>query len=389
MDKWVSEKIKNLPLYLFQRVNEAKYMARREGKDIIDLGMGNPDRPTPSHIVEKLREVVLDPRTHRYSASKGIKNLRKAICDWYEERFGVGLDPEKEAVAVIGTKEGISHLMLAILNPEDVLLVPNPTHPIHIYSIAMAGGVVSDMPLLLENNFLPDLDSLNLSGINPKGILLSFPHNPTTAVIDLEFFEKTIHFARKNNLFVVHDLAYSEITFDGYKAPSILQAKGAKERAIEIYSLSKTYNMAGWRIGFVLGNKDLVGALTKLKSYYDYGIFTPIQVAAISALKSSQECVQETVAVYQKRRDILVEGLNQIGWKVESPRATMYLWVPLPERYKEMGSLDFSLLLLEKAEVSVCPGIGFGRYGEGYLRLSLVENEQRLKQAIKNIKKIL
>ncbi len=364
-------------------------MARREGKDIIDLGMGNPDRPTPSHIVEKLREVVLDPRTHRYSASKGIKNLRKAICDWYEERFGVGLDPEKEAVAVIGTKEGISHLMLAILNPEDVLLVPNPTYPIHIYSIAMAGGVVSDMPLLLENNFLPDLDSLNLSGINPKGILLSFPHNPTTAVIDLEFFEKTIHFARKNNLFVVHDLAYSEITFDGYKAPSILQAKGAKERAIEIYSLSKTYNMAGWRIGFVLGNKDLVGALTKLKSYYDYGIFTPIQVAAISALKSSQECVQETVAVYQKRRDILVEGLNQIGWKVESPRATMYLWVPLPERYKEMGSLDFSLLLLEKAEVSVCPGIGFGRYGEGYLRLSLVENEQRLKQAIKNIKKIL
>ena len=389
MNKWVSEKIKNLPLYLFQRVNEAKYLARREGKDIIDLGMGNPDRPTPSHIVEKLREVVLDPRTHRYSASKGIKNLRKAICDWYEERFGVILDPEKEAVAVIGTKEGISHLILAILNPEDVLLVPNPTYPIHIYSIAMAGGVVSDMPLLLENNFLPDLDSLKLSSINPKGILLSFPHNPTTAVIDLEFFEKTLHFARKNNLFVVHDLAYSEITFDGYKAPSILQAKGAKERAIEIYSLSKTYNMAGWRIGFVLGNKDLVGALTKLKSYYDYGIFTPIQVAAISALKSSQECVQETVAVYQKRRDVLVEGLNQIGWKVESPRATMYLWVPLPERYKEMGSLDFSLLLLEKAEVSVCPGIGFGRYGEGYLRLSLVENEQRLKQAIKNIKKIL
>ena len=385
-----SERIKNLPPYLFHHINERKLKARQGGHDVIDLGMGNPDQPTPPHIVEKLREVALDPRAHRYSASKGIKHLRKAICDWYQERFNVELDPETEAVAVIGSKEGISHLMLAILNKGDTILIPNPTYPSHLYSVIIAGGNIYDIPLLPENNFLPDF-SITLLGRypKPKALLLSYPHNPTTAVVNLEFFEKAVEFAKKNNLFIIHDLAYSEICFDGYQAPSFLQAKDAKKVGMEFYSLSKTYNMAGWRIGFAIGNKDLVGALAKLKTYYDYGIFTPLQVAGITALTGSQECIKEIVSTYQRRRDVLANGLNSIGWKVEKPEATMYLWARIPEKFQKIGSMKFSLDLLDKAEVAVSPGIGFGKFGEGYVRFALVENEQRIKQAIKNIKKFL
>ena len=385
-----SERIKNLPPYLFHHINERKLKARQGGHDVIDLGMGNPDQPTPPHIVEKLREVALDPRAHRYSASKGIKHLRKAICDWYQERFNVELDPETEAVAVIGSKEGISHLMLAVLNKGDTILIPNPTYPSHLYSVIIAGGNIYDIPLLPENNFLPDF-SITLLGRypKPKALLLSYPHNPTTAVVNLEFFEKAVEFAKKNNLFIIHDLAYSEICFDGYQAPSFLQAKDAKKVGMEFYSLSKTYNMAGWRLGFAIGNKDLVGALAKLKTYYDYGVFTPIQVAGITALTGSQECIKEIVSTYQRRRDVLANGLNSIGWKVEKPEATMYLWARIPEKFQKIGSMKFSLDLLDKAEVAVSPGIGFGKLGEGYVRFALVENEQRIKQAVKNIKKFL
>jgi len=385
-----SERIKNLPPYLFHHINERKLKARQGGHDVIDLGMGNPDQPTPPHIVEKLREVALDPRAHRYSASKGIKHLRKAICDWYQERFNVELDPETEAVAVIGSKEGISHLMLAVLNKGDTILIPNPTYPSHLYSVIIAGGNIYDIPLLPENNFLPDF-SITLLGRypKPKALLLSYPHNPTTAVVNLEFFEKAVEFAKKNNLFIIHDLAYSEICFDGYQAPSFLQAKDAKKVGMEFYSLSKTYNMAGWRIGFAIGNKDLVGALAKLKTYYDYGIFTPLQVAGITALTGSQECIKEIVSTYQRRRDVLANGLNSIGWKVEKPKATMYLWAKIPEKFQKVGSMKFSLDLLDKADIAISPGIGFGKFGEGYVRFALVENEQRIKQAIKNIKKFL
>jgi len=385
-----AERIKNLPPYLFHHINERKLKARQAGKDVIDLGMGNPDQPTPPHIVEKLREVALDPRAHRYSASRGIKHLRKAICDWYQERFNVELDPETEAVVVIGSKEGISHLMLAVLDKGDTILIPNPTYPSHLYSVIIAGGNIYDVPLLPENNFLPDFSATILGRHpKPKALLLSYPHNPTTTVVNLEFFEKAVEFAQRNNLFIIHDLAYSEICFDGYQAPSFLQAKDAKKVGMEFYSLSKTYNMAGWRVGFAVGNKDLIGALAKLKTYYDYGVFTPIQVAGITALTGSQECIKEIVSTYQRRRDVLVNGLNSIGWKMEKPKATMYLWAKIPEEFQKIGSMKFSLDLVDKAEVAVSPGIGFGRFGEGYLRFALVENEQRIKQAIKNIKKFL
>ncbi len=385
-----AERIRNLPPYLFHHINERKLKARQAGKDVIDLGMGNPDQPTPPHIVEKLREVALDPRAHRYSASRGIKHLRKAICDWYQERFNVELDPETEAVAVIGSKEGISHLMLAVLNKGDSILIPNPTYLVHIYSVLIAGGNIYDLPLLPENDFLSDFSTTLFERYpKPKALLLSYPHNPTTAVVNLEFFEKAVEFAKRNNLFIIHDLAYSEICFDGYQAPSFLQAKDAKKVGMEFYSLSKTYNMAGWRVGFAVGNKDLIGALAKLKTYYDFGIFTPVQVAGITALTGPQECIKEIVSTYQRRRDVLVNGLNSIGWKVEKPKATMYLWAKIPERFQKLGSMKFSLDLLDKAEVAVSPGIGFGRFGEGYVRFALVENEQRIKQAIKNIKKFL
>ncbi len=385
-----SERIRNLPPYLFQEINARKLKARREGKDIIDFGMGNPDMPTPQPIVEKLKEVINNPKTHRYSASKGIRNLRKAVCRWYKRRFDVDLDEEEEVVVCIGSKEGISHLALAIFDKGDVILVPNPTYPSHFYSAIIAGASIYDIPLTKENNFIPNLSQPIYDRFpGPKAMILSYPNNPTTQVVDIDFFKEVVKFAKKTGIFIIHDFAYAEICFDGYKAPSFLQVKGAKEVGIEFYSLSKTYNMPGWRVGFAVGNRHIIKALAKLKSYYDYGIFTPIQVAAICALDLERKYINQTVETYRRRRDKLVEGLNRIGWKVEKPKATMYIWAEIPEKFKKMGSMKFALFLLEKAEIAVSPGIGFGKYGEGYVRMALVENEQRINQAIRALRKIM
>lgn len=385
-----SDRIKNLPVYIFNEVNARKAKLRKAGMDIIDLGMGNPDKPAPRPVIDKLIEVAGDCKAHRYSASKGIPHLREEICLWYERRFGVKIDPETEAVVCIGSKEGISHLALAVFNPGDVVLVPNPTYPSHLYSTVIAGASLQDMPLTKENNFIPDLTQpLRSTSPKPKALILSYPNNPTTQVVEPGFFKDVVKFARKNDLFVIHDLAYSEICFDGYRSPSFLQTPGAKKVGIEFYSLSKTYNMAGWRVGFAVGNKDVIGALVKLKSFYDYGIFTPIQVAAITALRLEQKYIDEVVETYRKRRDVLVDGLNRIGWKVEKPRATMYLWAEIPEKFKKMGSVKFAIYLQEKVGVAVSPGAGFGRCGEGYVRMALVENENRIRQAVRCLKKIL
>ncbi len=385
-----SERIANLPPYIFERINRLKAQARADGHDVIDLGMGNPDLPTPPHIVAKLKEAVDDPKTHRYSASKGIKGLRRAIVEWYANRFGVALDQEKEVVSVIGSKEGLCHFALAAFNSGEAILAPNPTYPAHYFPFKILGVRTVDMPLLPENKFLPDLGKINLKiEPRPKAMLLSFPHNPTTAVAGLDFMKEAVDFCRRNNLFLLHDLAYGELVFDGGSAPSILQVPGAKELAIEFYSLSKTYNMAGWRVGFAVGNEELVGALVKLKSYYDYGIFTPIQVAAIAAMKGPQDCVAQTRETYQKRRDVMVSCLKKAGWDVPVSPATMYLWAPLPEKMRAIGSLEFATLLMDRADVAVSPGVGFGPYGEGFVRMALVENEQRLRQAARNIAKII
>jgi alanine-synthesizing transaminase len=375
---------------MFGQINQQKSDARCRGIDVIDLGMGNPDRPPAGHIIDKLCEVAHDSKAHRYSASKGIANLRRAITEWYEHRFGVSLDPEREVVVTIGSKEGISHLMLAALNSGDLVLVQDPTYPAYLYSVVIAGGKLESVPSVKGMDFISDLKRISVQRRpKPKMLILSYPHNPTTAVVELAFLEEVIEFARSENIMVVHDLAYSEICFDGYKAPSFLQARGAKEVGIEFYSMSKTYNMAGWRVGFALGNAKIIGALTKIKSFYDYGIFTPIQVASIVALRGPREYVREVVDTYQKRRDIFVSGLRRIGWRVPLPRATMYVWAPIPGKFKSMGSMKFASLLLEKGQVAVAPGLGFGKYGEGYVRFALVENEHRLKQAIRGIKKAL
>jgi len=385
-----SDRISRLPPYMFGQINQEKLEARQQGVDVIDLGMGNPDHPPADHIIEKLCQVTHDSKAHRYSASKRITHLRRAISEWYEKRFGVNLDPEKEAVVTIGSKEGISHLALAILNRGDVVLVQDPTYPAYLYSVAIAGGNLVSLPLTEEEDFLPNLAKVvSETYPKPKAIILSYPHNPTTRVVDLNFFEEIVRFAKKEGLIVLHDLAYSELCFDGYKAPSFLQAKGARDVGIEFYSMSKSYNMAGWRVGFALGNKKILEALAKIKGYYDYGIFTPIQVASIVALRGPQSCVGEIVETYRRRRDVLVKGLNRIGWPVPLPRATMYLWAPIPEKFKKMGSLKFSSLLLKKSEVAVSPGIGFGKHGEGYVRFALVENEHRLRQAVRGIKKTI
>ncbi|MCM8807191.1 MAG: LL-diaminopimelate aminotransferase [Candidatus Omnitrophica bacterium] len=384
-----SERIRNLPIYMFQAINTRKLELRRNGKDIIDLGMGNPDKPPPSPVIEKLKEVLSDPKVHRYSASKGIPHLRREIANWYDKRFGVKLDPEEEVIVCIGSKEGISHLALAIFDKGDVVLVPNPTYPSHFYSVIIAGATVYDLPLTKENNFIPDLSQpIYDRHPKPKAMILSYPNNPTTQIVDLDFFKEVVKFAKKNSLIVIHDIAYSEIYFEGNKPPSFLQVDGAKDIGIEFYSLSKTYNMAGWRVGFAVGNKYIIKALAKLKSYYDYGIFTPIQVASICALRLDEKYIEQVRETYKKRRDVLVDGLNRIGWYVEKPKATMYVWAEIPEKFKKMGSMKFALYLLEKANVAVSPGIGFGKYGEGYVRFALVENEMRIKQAIKNLKKI-
>jgi len=364
--------------------------ARRNGEDIIDFGMGNPDQPTPDLIVEKLRESSLNPSTHRYSQSKGIPRLRKAITDWYKRRFDVDLNPESEAVVTMGSKEGLAHLALATLDKGDAVLVPNPSYPVHPYGFVIAGADIRHVPIGEKIDFFVELEkAIKNSFPKPKMLIINFPSNPSTECVDLEFFKKIIKIAKENKIWVVQDLAYADICFDGYKAPSILQVEGAKEVAVEFFSLSKSYNMPGWRVGFCCGNKDLLAALARIKSYLDYGLFTPIQVAAIKALDEGDQLVEGIRDIYQSRRDVLVKGLNDAGWKVDPPKATMFVWAKIPDFLIEMGSLEFSKQLLADAKVAVSPGIGFGEYGEGYVRFSLIENEHRTRQAIRGIKQFL
>ena len=383
-------RVNQLPPYVFDEIQTLKAAARKEGKDIIDFGMGNPDQATPDEIVEKLRESSLKPSTHRYSQSKGIPRLRKSICDWYQRKFDVTLDPECEAVVTMGSKEGLGHLALATLDKGDAVLVPNPSYPIHPYGFVIAGADIRHVPIGEGIDFFAELElAVTNSFPKPKMLVLNFPGNPTTECVDIEFFEKIVNFAKEHKIWVIQDLAYADICFDGYKAPSILQVEGAKEVAVEFFSLSKSYNMPGWRVGFCCGNKDLLAALSRIKSYFDYGLFTPIQVAAIKALDDGDDYVEEIRLRYQDRRDVLIKGLNDAGWKVESPKATMFVWAKIPSTLRSLGSLEFSKRLLKEAEVAVSPGIGFGDYGEGYVRFSLIENKHRTRQAIRNIKKFL
>jgi len=382
--------IRRLPPYVFNVVNEYKTKARAEGEDIIDLGMGNPDQPTPAHIVDKLIEAVSNPRNHRYSASAGIPKLRLAISNWYKRKYDIDIDPDSEAVVTIGSKEGISHLMLSILSPGDNVIVPNPAYPIHIYSVIISRGDVQSIPLYDEDQLLDSIQKvLNEVWPRPKVLLLSFPNNPTTKTASPEFFEKVVDLAKEAGLIIVHDLAYADLCFDGYKAPSILKAKGAKDVAVEFYSMSKSYNMPGWRVGFMVGNEKIVSALKRIKSYLDYGIFQPVQIASIHALNSSQGCVEEINSMYCSRRDKLIESFSRAGWEIPTPSATMFVWAEIPDQFKKIGSLEFSKMLIEKAKVAVSPGIGFGQYGEGFVRLALVENEMRIMQAARGIKKIM
>jgi alanine-synthesizing transaminase len=379
-----------LPPYIFGIVNQLKMEARRRGEDIIDLGMGNPDLATPKHIVNKLIEAVKNPKNHRYSASKGIHKLRLAITNWYRNRYDVDLDPDSEAVVTIGAKEGIGHLVLATLGPGDVVLVPDPTYPIHAYSVVIAGGDVRSVPLMGEGDFFERLlTATKQTWPHPKMLIVSFPHNPTTKVVNLDFFERLVEFAKDHRLMVVHDLAYADIVFDGYRAPSLLQVNGAKEIGVEMFSLSKSYNMAGWRVGFAAGNPEMLTALARLKSYFDYGVFQPIQIAAIIALNEDQACVREISDIYRRRRDTLIHGLKRVGWEIEKPKGTMFVWAEIPKDFQKMGSLDFTKFLLREGKVAVSPGIGFGEYGEGFVRFALVENEPRIKQAVKGIQKAL
>lgn len=382
-------RIDRLPPYVFNIVNELKAAARAQGADIIDFGMGNPDQPTPPHIVDKLVEAAQRGDTHRYSMSRGIPRLRRAISNWYKRQYDVDIDPETEAIVTIGSKEGLAHLALATLGPGDAVLVPNPAYPIHPYGCLIAGADIHHVRLTPDTDFFTELEkAFSDSWPQPKMLIMNFPGNPTTQCVELEFFERVIEVARKHNIYVVHDIAYAEIVFDGYKAPSILQVPGAKELAVEFYSLSKTYNMPGWRVGFMCGNKTLVAALARMKSYLDYGMFTPIQVASIAALDGDQSCVEEIRQMYLSRRNVLCDGLNSIGWEVQRPKATMFVWVPIPEPYKEMGSLEFSKKLLTDAMVAVSPGIGFGQYGDDHVRFSLIENEHRTRQAIRGIRQM-
>jgi alanine-synthesizing transaminase len=383
-------RIKRLPPYVFAIVNTMKIEARWRGEDIIDLGMGNPDQCTPQHIVDKLVEAAQNPKNHRYSASKGITKLRTALCDWYKRRYDVDLDPESETVVTIGSKEGLSHLALATVEPGDVVLTTTPAYPIHPYSVIIAGGEVRSIPLRKDSDFFADMqEAFKNTWPRPKMLIINFPNNPTTAVVDVAFFQKIADFAREHDVIVVHDLAYADLNFDGYRAPSFLQARGAKDVGVEFYSLTKSYNMAGWRVGFCAGNRDVVGALIKIKSYLDYGMFQPIQIASIIALNGPQECVKEISSMYQSRRDVLVEGLNKAGWSIEKPKATMFVWAEIPGPFKERGSLEFAKHLIKEAKVAVSPGIGFGEYGDGYVRFALVENEHRIRQAVKGIKQAL
>lgn len=383
-------RINRLPPYVFNIIGELKQQARARGEDVIDFGMGNPDQPTPPHIVDKMIETARRGDTHRYSQSRGIPRLRKAICDWYKRRYDVDLDPDSEAIVTLGSKEGLAHLAMAVAGPGDAILVPNPSYPIHPYGFVIAGADIRHVPMRGDGSFFEELEqAIRNSWPKPKMLVLNFPANPTTQCVELDFFEKVVAVAREHEIWVVQDLAYADLVFDGYQAPSILQVPGAKDIAVEFFSLSKSYNMPGWRVGFCCGNPTLIAALARMKSYLDYGMFTPVQVAAIHALEADQACVEDIRLLYQKRRDILCQGLNDMGWQVEPPRATMFVWAPLPPAYREMGSLEFSKKLLVEAKVAVSPGIGFGEYGEGYVRFGLIENEQRIRQALRNIKRMM
>jgi alanine-synthesizing transaminase len=382
-------RIQRLPPYVFAVVTELKMQARARGEDIIDFGMGNPDQPTPKHIVDKLVEVAQRDDTHRYSASKGIPRLRRAMTQWYKQRFNVELNPDTEAIVTIGSKEGLAHLALATMGPGDSVLVPNPAYPIHPYGFVIAGADVHHVPLIDSVDFFEELvKAIKNSWPKPKMLVLNFPGNPTAQCVELDFFEKVVEIATEYGVWVIHDLAYADIVFDGYVAPSILQVKGAKDIAVESFSMSKSYNMPGWRIGFMCGNPTLIGALGKLKSYLDYGTFTPIQVAAITALEESQDCVREIRDMYHERRNVLCDGLNAIGWQVERPKGSMFVWAKIPEPYLRMGSLEFCKKLIKDAKVAVSPGIGFGQYGDDHVRIALIENPHRTRQAIRGIKEM-
>jgi alanine-synthesizing transaminase len=384
-------RIKRLPPYVFSVVNDLKTKARARGDDIIDLGMGNPDMGTPKHIVAKLIEAAQNPKNHRYSASRGITRLRVAITRWYQDRYGVALDPDSEAIATIGAKEGLAHLALAVLQPGDGVLVPNPTYPIHSYSVVIADGNLMSVPLTgSADDFLGRLqETAKLAWPKARLLILSFPHNPTTMCVDRAFFERVVEFAREHRLMVVHDFAYADFAFDGYRPPSFLEVPGAKEVGVELFSTSKSYNMPGWRLGFVCGNARMIHALARIKSYLDYGVFQPIQIAGILALEGDPSVVRDIVEVHRRRRDVLVDGLNRLGWSVPKPKGTMFVWAPIPEAFRGMGSLEFAKLLVQEAKVAVSPGIGFGEYGEGYVRFALVENEQRIRQALRGLKHLV
>lgn len=383
-------RIQRLPPYVFAVVGELKMKLRRQNIDVVDFSMGNPDLPTPPHIVDKLVEASRKPVNHRYSLSKGIPNLRKAVCARYKNLYDVDLDPETEAIVTMGSKEGLAHLCLAMLQPGDVVLAPDPTYPIHKYAPIIAGADVRSVPIGPGRDFFEDLtEAMRHAWPRPKLLFLSYPHNPTTEVVDLDFFQKIVDFAKENDLWVIHDLAYADLVFDDYKAPSFLQAKGAKDVGVEFYTLSKSYSMPGWRVGFCMGNQRLVHALTRIKSYLDYGIFQPVQIAATVALQGSDECVHEICDIYKERRDKLIEGLNRIGWETKAPKATMFVWARIPEPFRKMGSVEFSKLLLSEAHVAVSPGLGFGSYGDEYVRFALIENDHRTRQAISNIRKLL
>ena len=380
-------RIARLPPYVFNITNELKMAARRRGEDIIDLSMGNPDGPTPKHIVDKLVEATQRQDTHGYSVSKGIPRLRRAICEWYLRRYGVELDPDAEAIATIGSKEGLAHLMLACLERGDTVLVPNPSYPIHIYGAIIAGADIRSVRMTAGVDFFAELErAIRELTPKPKMLVLGFPSNPTAQCVDLAFFEKIVSLARQHDILVVHDLAYADIVFDDYKAPSIMQVRGARDVAVEFFTMSKSYNMAGWRIGFMVGNRDLVQALARIKSYHDYGSFTPIQVASIVALEGPQDCVAAIRETYEKRRNVMAKGLHDIGWMVEVPKASMYLWAKIPEPYAGLGSLEFTKRLLEGAKIAVSPGVGFGDYGDDHVRIALIENEHRLRQAVRGIR---
>jgi alanine-synthesizing transaminase len=383
-------RMKRLPPYVFAEVNAIKMEARRRGEDIIDLGMGNPDMPTPPHIVNKLMEAATKAPNHRYSASKGITKLRVAISDWYKRRFDVDIHPEKEAIATIGAKEGLSHLVLATVRPGDVVLVPNPTYPIHSASVVIAGGNLVSIPLVPGRDFFEDLRRITeYVRPRPHMLIISFPHNPTTMVVDPEFFRRIVEYAKQNEIWVIHDFAYADLVFDDYKAPSFLQVPGAKDVGVELFSLSKSYNMPGWRVGFAVGNQRLIYALTRIKSYLDYGVFQPIQIASIIALNGPYDCVEQIVSTYQERRDALCRGLQNVGWRVEPPKGTMFVWARIPKKFRHLGSIEFAKMLIREAKVAVSPGVGFGEFGDDHVRFALVENVHRTNQAIRGLRKVM